>query len=54
MPKPFQCPDKLYEIALNCWKKNPEERFTFETLKNKLEVFFDEDGNLQYRDPDAM
>jgi fyn-related kinase len=50
MPKPHQCPDRLYEIMLNCWKTSPEERPTFEALKYKLETYFDDDENKQYRD----
>lgn len=50
MPKPQNCPDKLYQLMLNCWKSSPDERPTFETLKYKLENFFDEDDNKQYRD----
>jgi fyn-related kinase len=49
MPQPPNCPDKLYQIMLNCWKKNEEERPTFEALKWILENFFDEDENRQYR-----
>lgn len=50
MPQPSGCPNRLYEIMLNCWKKEPEERPTFETLKYKLDSFFDEDNHQPYRD----
>ena len=53
MPKPPNCPDRLYEIMLNCWKHNAEERPTFEALKYKLETYFDDDENKQYRDTNA-
>ena len=53
MPKPTNCPDRLYEIMLNCWKHNPEERPTFEALKYKLETYFDDDENKQYRDTNS-
>lgn len=49
MPQPPNCPDKLYQIMLNCWKADAEERPTFEALKWMLENFFDEDENRQYR-----
>lgn len=49
MPQPPNCPDKLYQIMLNCWKATAEERPTFEALKWMLENFFDEDENRQYR-----
>jgi fyn-related kinase len=53
MQKPNNCPDRLYQIMLNCWKTNPEERPTFEALKYMLENFFDDDENRQYRDTQA-
>lgn len=40
MPCPMNCPNKLYDIMLNCWKKEPECRPTFETLQWQLEEFF--------------
>lgn len=49
MPQPANCPDRLYQIMLSCWKQNFEERPTFEALKMMLENFFDEDENRQYR-----
>jgi len=53
MPKPNNCPDRLYEIMLNCWKQNPDDRPTFEALKYKLETYFDDDENKQYRDTNS-
>lgn len=50
MSQPPNCPDRLYQIMLNCWKRNPEERPTFESLKYKLENFFEDDESKQYRD----
>lgn len=35
---------------LQCWRAAAEDRPTFETLKYKLETFFDEDEGKQYRD----
>ena len=36
MPRPSGCPDSLYQIMLECWKTDPEERPTFEYLKYQL------------------
>ncbi|KAF7643411.1 hypothetical protein LDENG_00240110 [Lucifuga dentata] len=43
MPSPPHCPKVLYEIMLECWKENTQERPTFETLQWKLEEYFDMD-----------
>ena len=40
MPPPPGCPDPLYQIMLDCWKTDPEERPTFEYLKYQLEDYF--------------
>ena len=40
MPPPENCPELLYEIMTECWKRNPESRPTFETLQWRLEDFF--------------
>ena len=40
MAKPNLCPDKLYEIMMACWRKEPQERPTFETLQWQLEDYF--------------
>ena len=39
MPPPPRCPDPLYQIMLDCWKHDPDERPTFEYLKWKLENY---------------
>ena len=45
MPQPKGCPDKLYDIMLDCWQEEPANRPTFETLQWQLEEFFTaEDG----------
>jgi len=40
MPSPPGTPEALYAIMLDCWKANPEDRPTFETLQWRLEDFF--------------
>ena len=51
MPRPMGCPDKLYEIMLDCWREEPANRPTFETLQWQLEEFFTaEDGS--YHEPE--
>ena len=51
MPRPMGCPDKLYDIMLDCWREEPANRPSFETLQWQLEEFFtSEDGG--YREPD--
>ncbi len=46
MPKPCDCPDDLYNHMLRCWKTQPEERPTFESLQYDLEDYFViENGN---------
>ncbi|XP_031717585.1 tyrosine-protein kinase SRK2-like [Anarrhichthys ocellatus] len=43
MPSPPNCPKVMYDMMMDCWKKNDQDRPTFETLQWKLEVFFDLD-----------
>lgn len=43
MEKPNKCPDMYYnDIMTPCWKKNPDERPTFETLTWMLEDYFED------------
>lgn len=46
MPCPANCPEKLYNTMLFCWKENPEDHPTFEHLKWFTEEYFtiDDDG----------
>ena len=37
MPRPPGCPDSLYQIMMDCWKQDPEERPTFKFLMTHLE-----------------
>lgn len=40
MPQPMNTPDALYQIMLDCWKKNEWERPTFDYLQSILEDYF--------------
>lgn len=40
MPCPAECPASMHELMLNCWRKEPEERPTFEYLQGFLEDYF--------------
>ncbi|XP_013889474.1 proto-oncogene tyrosine-protein kinase Src isoform X2 [Austrofundulus limnaeus] len=40
MPCPAECPGSLHELMLTCWRKEPEERPTFEYLQGFLEDYF--------------
>ena len=41
MPCPPGCPDKLYDVMMECWNETPQKRPTFESLHWKLEDFND-------------
>jgi len=40
MPAPPGTPESMYQIMLDCWKANPEDRPRFEALQWRLEDFF--------------
>ncbi|XP_016352446.1 proto-oncogene tyrosine-protein kinase Yrk-like isoform X3 [Sinocyclocheilus anshuiensis] len=40
MPCPQGCPSSLHELMLQCWRKDPDERHTFEYLQSFLEDYF--------------
>uniref|UniRef100_A0A7N8X6T0 Tyrosine-protein kinase n=1 Tax=Mastacembelus armatus TaxID=205130 RepID=A0A7N8X6T0_9TELE len=40
MPCPADCPESLHDLMLTCWRKEPEERPTFEYLQGFLEDYF--------------
>ncbi|XP_049327501.1 proto-oncogene tyrosine-protein kinase Src isoform X4 [Astyanax mexicanus] len=40
MPCPAECPSSMHELMLSCWRKEPEERPTFEYLQGFLEDYF--------------
>jgi len=52
-PQPVDCPDALYDIMLDCWKRDPVIRPTFEFLFQTLDDFavVAETG---YKDPDLL
>ncbi|KAI8122902.1 Tyrosine-protein kinase Src42A [Lucilia cuprina] len=52
MPQPPNCDQRLYEIMLECWHKDPMRRPTFETLQWKLEDFFTSDQS-DYKEAQA-
>ncbi|XP_045699702.1 tyrosine-protein kinase FRK [Phyllostomus hastatus] len=43
LPQPPECPEQLYKIMMMCWKAEPKERPTFETLHWMLEDYFEMD-----------
>ncbi|XP_065175011.1 tyrosine-protein kinase SRK2-like [Sycon ciliatum] len=50
MPIPANCPEKMYDIMMDCWKSNDYERPTFETLQWRLEDFFTDNDDNGYRE----
>ena len=48
MPSPNNCPDALYSIMLSCWKRDVDERPTFEFLKYQLEDYYISVGGEVY------
>uniref|UniRef100_A0A668ALN2 Tyrosine-protein kinase n=1 Tax=Myripristis murdjan TaxID=586833 RepID=A0A668ALN2_9TELE len=40
MPCPAECPSSMHELMLSCWRKDAEERPTFEYLQGFLEDYF--------------
>ncbi|MCI4392087.1 hypothetical protein PGIGA_G00141950 [Pangasianodon gigas] len=40
MPCPQGCPASLHDLMLQCWRKDPDERHTFEYLQGFLEDYF--------------
>ena len=49
MPPPPGCPDALYQIMMDCWKQEAEERPTFEYLKYTLEDYFVSAADQAYK-----
>ncbi|XP_023652486.1 proto-oncogene tyrosine-protein kinase Src-like [Paramormyrops kingsleyae] len=40
MPCPAECPESLHDLVLTCWRREAEERPTFEYLQSFLEDYF--------------
>lgn len=40
MPCAPGCPTSLHELMLQCWRREPDERHTFEYLQSFLEDYF--------------
>ena len=51
--QPIACPDSLYQLMLECWRKVPEQRPTFEHLYQTLDDFA---VNVEagYKDPATL
>jgi len=37
LPKPSNCPDRLYKLMTQCWQKEPKDRPSFEEIYDELE-----------------
>ena len=37
--KPAQCPNEIFNIMTDCWKREARERPTFKHLKSRLDAF---------------
>ena len=40
MPIPPNCPEPLYQIMMDCWDKDPDNRPTFDFLQGTLEDYY--------------
>eukprot|EP00039_Didymoeca_costata_P023759 m.8143 g.8143 ORF g.8143 m.8143 type:complete len:664 (+) comp3845_c0_seq1:158-2149(+) len=38
---PPNCPEAFYELMLGCWKRNPDDRFTFKAVRERLQGLID-------------
>jgi hypothetical protein len=38
LPRPDQCPDKVWDLMLRCWLENPDDRPTFDKLARRIAV----------------
>ncbi|XP_072166276.1 tyrosine-protein kinase FRK-like [Diadema setosum] len=37
MPRPSHCGQELYSIMTNCWEMEPEKRYSYDVIQQKLE-----------------
>ena len=44
MSKPHGCTDQLYDLMMDCWKKDEQERPTFEAIEYRMEDLFISEG----------
>ena len=54
MPSPPGCPPRLYQIMLDCWRPQADNRPTFETLQWQLDEFYNSGHEAEYRDSAAF
>ncbi|XP_033641683.1 fibroblast growth factor receptor 2-like [Asterias rubens] len=54
MPRPDHCSGDVYDMMLDCWRENPEDRPTFENLRNRLEAILIESRNYLVLDFDEQ
>ncbi|XP_028404268.1 receptor tyrosine-protein kinase let-23-like isoform X2 [Dendronephthya gigantea] len=45
MKRPKNCPKDLYHIMVKCWSTNPEDRPSFKSLEDALEVLYEDEVN---------
>ena len=57
MPKPDTCPDPVYQLMLQCWAANADERPNFKSIHDQLQKVLShirgEDEELKYTSEDA-
>ncbi|NXP06642.1 FRK kinase, partial [Thinocorus orbignyianus] len=46
LPKPVTCPEPLYQLMLQCWSAEADERPSFKDLCNQLESYFESYTNV--------
>jgi len=44
LPKPSNCPQKLYLLMLRCWETEPKDRPTFEEIYIQLDALYEEES----------
>ena len=48
MPAPQNCPEKLYNIMLDCWREESRTHPTFEILQWQLKEFYSSYNSAYY------